>query len=397
MLLFVWMLNYLDRQVIFSLFPLLQAELHVSTLQLGMLGTSFLWVYALSSPWAGHLADRFGSKVMICVSLLVWSSITLLTGRAHGFHQIVAMRAMMGISEACYLPAGLAMIAAYHGPRTRSKAVSLHYSGTYLGTVLGGTLGGWIGSHPGWRSVFMIFGAVGAGYAVLLMTVLRNPPQEDRLLTREPKPTLAQSTKIIFRTPGFKAMLCVFGIASICDWAIYTWFPLYLFERFHFTLTRAGFTSTFWIRAGGFCGLLCGGLLADLWARKSRRGRVLTQTLGLGLAAPCLVLSAVTGNIILLCASMMFFGLGKGMYDGNIMPVLCEGIPANLRATAFGFLNFAGTMLGGVVALTAGALKASIGLNGTFLGCGVLLIGAALVTSRLRIVAPADVGGMEAL
>ncbi|MBW8748681.1 MAG: MFS transporter [Acidobacteria bacterium] len=385
LLLFVWMLNYLDRQVIFSIFPLLQAELHISTVQLGLLGTSFLWVYAISSPLAGHFADRFGSKRMICFSLLVWSLITLLTGHVRGYGQLVAMRSLMGISEACYLPAGLAMIAAYHGTRTRSRAVSLHYSGTYLGTVLGGTLGGWIGSRHGWRSVFNIFGGVGVLYAFVLMSLLRNPSAETQ--AEEPPARgkgFKESASVILRTPGYRSLLTVFGIASICDWAIYTWFPLYLFERFHFSLTSAGFTATFWIRAGGFIGLLCGGLLADRWASRMRRGRVWTQTVGLGLGAPCLIVSSVTGNVTLLCASMLLFGLGKGMYDGNTMPVLCEGIPPEMRATAFGFLNFAGTMLGGAVALIAGALKATIGLNGTFLGCGLLLLVAAGITSQIR-------------
>src|SRR6266702_1631197 len=160
LLLVVWMLNYLDRQVIFSIFPLLQQELHVSTFQLGLLGTAFLWVYALCSPWAGHLADRFGKKRLICLSLLAWSAITVLSGQAHSFRQLIIFRAMMGVSEACYLPAGLALIASYHDEKTRSRAISLHYSGTYIGTVLGGFLGGWIGARHGWRSVFSIFGIV---------------------------------------------------------------------------------------------------------------------------------------------------------------------------------------------------------------------------------------------
>jgi len=216
LLLFVWMLNYLDRQVIFSIFPLLQAELHISTVQLGLLGTSFLWVYAFSSPLAGHFADRFGSKKMICLSLLVWSLITLLTGHVQGYGQLVVMRSLMGISEACYLPAGLAMIAAYHGTRTRSRAVSLHYSGTYLGTVLGGTLGGLIGTHHGWRSVFNIFGGVGVLYAFLLMSLLRNPSAETHAETPPAQGMgLRESALVILRTPGYKSLLSVFGIASI--------------------------------------------------------------------------------------------------------------------------------------------------------------------------------------
>lgn len=387
LLLVVWMLNYLDRQVIFSVFPLLQGEMKITTLQLGLLGTAFLWVYSLCSPFAGHLADRFGKKPMICLSLLVWSFITILSGRAHTFSQLITLRSLMGISEACYLPAGLALIAAYHGTQTRSRAVSLHYSGTYLGTVLGGTLGGWIGASYGWRSVFGIFGIIGAIYGVILLFALREKSQpETRVdwVARE-KVDLRTGASIIFRTPGFKSLLTVFAIASICDWAIYTWMPLYLYESFHFSLAKAGFTATFYIKVGGFCGLLIGGVLADAWAKRSRRGRVLTQCLGLGCAAPCMILSAVTHIPYFLYTAMIFFGLGKGMYDGNIMPVLCEGISTRLRATAFGFLNFAGTFAGGVSAAAAGGLKSTIGLSGTFVLCGVLLVSAAGLLLVVRI------------
>lgn len=390
LLLFVWLLNYLDRQVIFSLFPLLQVQLDISTVQLGLLGTSFLWVYAFCSPWAGYFADRFGSKRMICLSLFVWSSVTVLTARVHGFRQLILMRSLMGISEACYLPAGLAMIAAYHGTRTRSKAISLHYSGTYLGTILGGTLGGWIALRTGWRSVFLVFGSIGAFYALVLSMLLRAPDAEiSKEFPSAPRTRLLESTRVIFRTPGFWPILVVFGIASICDWAIYTWLPLYLYEHFHFTLTRAGFASTFWIRAGGFAGLLCGGAVADSWSRHTARGRAWTQALGLGFAAPCLLLASVTDRAFVLCGAMLVFGLGKGMYDGNTMPVLCEGIPPEMRATAFGFLNFTGTLLGGVIALAAGILKASIGLNGTFFACGLLMLGGAALLSRIRMRTPA--------
>jgi MFS family permease len=387
LLLVVWMLNYLDRQVIFSVFPLLQREMKVTTFQLGLLGTAFLWVYSLCSPFAGHLADRFGKKPMICLSLLVWSFITILSGRAQTFSQLITLRSLMGISEACYLPAGLALIAAYHGTRTRSRAVSLHYSGTYLGTVLGGTLGGWIGASYGWRSVFGIFGAIGAAYGVILLFALREKAEPDTVVDWVPKEKvdLRSGASVIFRTPGFKPLLAVFAIASICDWAIYTWMPLYLFENFHFSLAKAGFTATFYIKLGGVCGLLIGGLLADAWAKRSRRGRVLTQCLGLGCAAPCMILSAVTHIPLLLYFAMILFGLGKGMYDGNTMPVLCEGISTRLRATAFGFLNFAGTFAGGVIAAGAGGLKSTIGLGGTFLLCGVLLIGAAGLLSIVHI------------
>jgi MFS family permease len=383
MLLLVWMLNYLDRQVIFTIFPLLQSAMHVSTFQLGMLGTAFLWVYSFCSPWAGFLADRFGRKLLICLSLFLWSVITVLSGCVQSFTQLIILCGFMGVCEACYLPAGLALIASYHGPKTRSRAVSLHYSGTYIGTVLGGALGGWIGASYGWRWVFFIFGAIGTVYAVFLSFAVREPEQavvEEKTNTDG----FGKTAITILRTPGYLRLLSVFAIASICDWAIYTWMPLYLYETYHFSLARAGFTATFFIKAGGFCGLLVGGLLADFWAARYIRGRVLTQCVGLLIAAPCLIASGATRSPHLLYAAMLIFGLGKGMYDGNTMSVMCEGVSAQHRATAFGFLNFAGTFAGGVIAMLAGAMKSTIGLSGTFILCGALMLVGTWITATIR-------------
>lgn len=379
----VWLLNYLDRQVLFSVFPPLQRELQISSLQLGLLGTTFLWVYAFCSPFAGYLADKLGSKRMICTSLLVWSAVTVATGHARTFSQLLWLRSIMGISEACYLPAGLALIAAYHDHRTRSRAVSLHYTGTYTGTVLGGTLGGYLASQYGWRSVFGVFGAIGVTYALVLFLLLRDRRVEQEI-TDTDSLSLFETASQILHTPGFRSLLIVFAIASICDWAIYTWMPLYLFESFHFSLTKAGFTATFYMKAGGFVGLLIGGMLADAWFRRSSQGHTFTQTVGLLLAAPFLVLSGLTHTPLMLYVAMVLFGLGKGMYDGNTMPVLCEGVPAKRRATAFGILNFAGTFCGGIVAAGAGGLKSYLGLGPIFSLCGVLLLLAGFVTLRIR-------------
>ncbi|HMF52790.1 MAG TPA: MFS transporter, partial [Edaphobacter sp.] len=224
----------------------------------------------------------------------------------------------------------------------------------------------------------------GCVYALVLAIFLRDRRAERSDLTAAPSLSLRQAAAKIFLTPGFRPLLLVFAIASICDWAIYTWMPLYLFESFHFSLTKAGFTATFYMKAGGFAGLLLGGFLADAWFRRSPHGHVFTQTNGLLLAAPFLILSGLTHTPALLYVAMVLFGLGKGMYDGNTMPVLCEGISPQQRATAFGMLNFAGTFCGGIVAAGAGELKGHLGLGAIFSLCGALLLFAGLLTFRIR-------------
>ena len=321
----VWLLNYLDRQVIFSLFPVLRTELTLSDVQLGLLGTSFLWVYALASPFAGYLGDRFNRKYIVGFSLAVWSAVTLLTGYARNFPELIAARGLMGLSEACYLPAGLALIADYHGPKTRSRATGLHYTGGYIGMVLGGFGGGYFGQLYGWRPVFLVLGLVGLAYTVILFTTMRGSEVRDTAGRWNGEDRASAIPSPNFCTLGdISHSLTVFTIVGLCNWMVYTWMPLYLYEHLHLTLAEAGFAATFYLQAGSLGGTALGGWLADRWSRVNPRGRQLTQAIGLLAAAPFLFLTGVADAPVLLYIGLTVFGLGRGFYDCNCMPVLCE-------------------------------------------------------------------------
>ena len=269
----------------------------------------------------------------------------------------------MGISEACYLPAGLALIAAWHGPATRSRATGIHYSGSYLGTVLGGVAGGYFGQLYGWRSVFAVLGVVGVAYSAVLAFSLRDK-EASLEKDAEPPPPMGDAIRELFRLPAFPMLALVFGAVSIGDWMMYTWMPAYLFENFHMSLGQAGFSSTFYLRAGAVLGILAGGWLADTWGARNPRGRMLTQAIGLLAAGPFLFLSGATGSTPFLLAGLAVYGFGKGSYDCNNMPVLCQISRPCLRSTGFGIYNFAGCLAGGAIAAVAGALKSSLGLGG---------------------------------
>jgi MFS transporter, Spinster family, sphingosine-1-phosphate transporter len=387
----VWLLNYLDRQVVFSMFPLLKTDLHLTDLQLGLLGTSFLWVYAFASPFSGYAADRYGRKRIIVGSLLVWSAVTWLTGLARNLPELLGTRALMGISEACYLPAGLALIAAYHGPSTRSRATGIHYSGSYLGTVLGGVAGGWFGEHYGWRYVFAALGIVGVVYSAVLAVSLRDRSASVEKGDEAPPP-LGAALAELFRLPAFPILVLVFGAVSIGDWMIYTWMPAYLYERFHMSLGEAGFSATFYLRAGAVLGILAGGWLADAWGSRNPRGRIFTQAIGLIAAGPFLFLSGATTSTPFLLAGLAVYGFGKGSYDCNNMPVLCQISRPCLRSTGFGIYNFAGCLAGGGIAAVAGALKSTLGLAGAIQIAGGIVFIAGLVLARTRLGAASGAG-----
>ena len=374
-------LNYIDRQVIFSMFPLVEKEFHLSGAELGFLGTVFLWVYGLASPFAGYLADRFGRVRIILVSLLIWSLVTWATGHARSYGELVAARALMGLSEACYLPAALALIAGHHGETTRSLATGLHQSGLYTGIVMGGVGGGWLGEHFGWRSPFTLLGAAGVIYFVVLAWGLR---RSSRSQGAAPALNLFGSLRRLSGLDGFWRVTAVFGAVGLANWLVYTWLPLYLYERFGMSLTLAGFSATFYIQAASFAGIFVGGLAADYWGSRHAKGRIWVQTAGLAAAAPFLFVIGGAGSQALLIVALLIFGLGRGIYDSNAMPVLCQIAPPALRATGYGIFNLISCIVGGITAAAAGYLKSALGLGFAFQASAAILIAAALILMTVR-------------
>lgn len=364
------LLNYLDRQVIFSLFPLLRTDLQLTDAQLGWTSSSFLWVYACASPLSGYLADRFGRARLIVWSLALWSVVTFLTGRASSLTELLLARAAMGASEALYLPAALALIAGHHPEATRSRATGLHYSGMYAGIILGGVGGGWIGTHYGWRAAFTILGALGLLYSFVLPRFLRDAPGS--------RTTQGAPWRQLLSIPALWLLMAIFIATSAANWLVYTWMPLYLFERFQLSLANAGFLATFWLQIGSVAGIAWGGYAADWWSQRHPAGRAWLQALGLLAAAPFLFLAGSAQSTTLVALGLFIFGLGRGIFDANAMPVLCSIVPEPLRATGFGFLNFAGVLAGGIMATLAGYLKATIGLSTLVQSAGLALLLAAL-------------------
>jgi predicted MFS family arabinose efflux permease len=375
----VALLNYLDRQVIFSLLPLLRSDLQLSDPQLGLLGATFLWVYSLCSLFAGWTAQRFGHRTVILWSLCAWSAVTALTGLSTNFATLAATRAAMGITEAFYIPAGLALVTAAHPERHRSLAVSLHQSGIYFGILLGGGPGAFAGQQIGWRNIFFALGAIGVLYAMVLFQAL---PKSRATSTAKP-PNYLQATRAILQSRGFLPIFLIFAAISFANWMVATWMPLYLYDRFQFNLQNAGLSATLFTQVSGLLGMMLGGWLADTLSRTRPRGRIHTQTLGLLLAAIFMILTGSATTAPLLLAALFIYSFGRGIYDCNVMPVLCDVVDEDQRSTAYSLLNFAGTFVGGVAAYGAGALRAFIGLDGALLAAGVIILCSAALLARI--------------
>ncbi|MEN6498530.1 MAG: MFS transporter [Thermoguttaceae bacterium] len=388
MLWVVALLNYLDRLMLTTMRESLCESIPMTDAQFGLLTSVFLWVYAILSPPAGYLADRFGRSRVIILSVLVWSAVTWLTTLAQSFTGLLIARALMGISEACYLPAALALIADYHRGPTRSLATSVHITGLYVGSAMGG-LGGVLAEHFGWRSGFTIFGVFGIAYAGFLACVLRDPPTAPTAKALEPGKSeqlgLLAGFLALLRQPSFLILLTIFSLFSIVNWGILTWLPTYLQEAFHLGQGRAGLSATISNQIGSLAGILLGGFLADRWSRTNVRGRLLVPLLGICLAGPCLLFSTASSFLWLSLLGFALYGMGKSFGDANWMPILCQIADPRYRATGYGVMNLASCLVGGGMAYLGGVLRdAQVELGIVFQAFGLVYFAAGCMFLLIR-------------
>jgi MFS family permease len=360
--------NYADRLAVNAVFPLLEKEFGLSKTQLGWLGSAFMIVYALSAPLAGFVVDLVSRRVLVVLGLGFWSLVCAATGLARSFPMLIGFRAAEGLGESFYFPASMSLLADYHSPRTRSRAMGVHQTSVYAGTMGGTILAGVIGERYGWRSPFWILGLIGMAYAVLLSFRLVEPKREpgkdadlDAELGNTP-PRLADNLARIVRSPAAVALLAVFAGANFVATAFMTWLPLFIFTKFGMSLTSASLTSSFFPLAN-LAGALCGGWLADVAARRSRGGRIKVQGLGLLVGAPFVLAAGWTGTVPTLLVALGGFGICKGLYDANIFATLYDVIDPQVRGTAAGLMNTVGWAGGSLAPMVIGLTADRFGLS----------------------------------
>jgi MFS family permease len=370
-----WMafFNYADRQAIYSVFPLLAKDFHLSRVQLGMLGSSFALVYGIAAPFVGNIIDRVRRKTAILTGLQTWSLICMATALSRNFTSLIFFRAAEGLGETAYFPASMSLISDYHGKATRSRAMGTHQTSVYVGIIAGGFLAGLIAKHLGWRAAFLIFGGCGVLLGLVLQRFLIEPERgaadladlaAGALPHKHVRMPVREFVRLILGRPTVLLLMAAFMCENFTAMVIFTWMPTFLYEKFHLDLPMAALTATLYIQVTSLLGSPLGGWMADSLRRRLPGGRILVQALGIFLEAPFAVLCALTGNMGWLIAGLLFWGFFKGLYEANIFASVFDVIRPEARGTATGFMNMMGWLAGGGTApVLVGWLSERYGLS----------------------------------
>lgn len=388
----VALLNYMDRQMLSTMKSAMMidiTELQTAT-NFGRLMAVFLWIYGLMSPAAGLIADRINRKWLIVGSLFVWSAVTLGMGYATNYDQIFWLRALMGVSEALYIPAGLSLIADYHSGKSRSLAVGIHMTGLYTGQAIGG-FGATIAAAFTWNTTFHWFGIIGIAYAMVLMLFLQEKKDHAtvqksgndlKVYKLNPLKTLG----LLFSNISFWIILLYFAAPSMPGWAIKNWIPTLFAESLHLPMSEAGPLSTITIAVSSFIGVIVGGIMSDRWVQKNIKGRVYTGAIGLALTIPALLLLGLGSGFVSVIGAALCFGIGYGIFDANNMPILCQFVSKKHRATAYGLMNMIGVFAGAFVTSLLGKSSDAGNLGHDFAMLAILV--AVALTVQLYFLRP---------
>lgn len=385
---FMWVayfLNYSDRQAVFSMFPTLKADLGMTDKQLGLTGALFLWVYAIGCPIAGQIADHFSKRILVVLSLIIWSIVTIATGFAGSAVIILSLRALMGISESMFMPTAIALTANAHPPPLRSRAIAILTTAQIAGTIAGSWFGGWMADRGEWRSAFFVLGSVGLLYALPYFLFLRkvneNSTSENNTISKR----LAFPVLIKVRT--FLLLCIVFPIFVFGLWLLYGWLPNFLHDKFSLNQSDAALNATIFVQGATLIGLLGGGVIADAMYRHTKASRLWLMTASLILCAPCLHALGNSDTLNTTRIAAAGFGLFSGLMMGNIFPAVFEVVPADTRASAVGFLNFFGAIMSGFATLFGGIWKQSLGIDGllSLTALAYVLSGIALIVGIKRL------------
>ena len=386
-LLLLWMaylLNQADRQVFNTVLPAIRDALNLTDTSIGLIATIFNLCYAFMVPMGGWVGDKFSRKWVVTIAILFWSVATMFTGLATGVIMLIIMRSVAtGGGEAFFGPANYSLLGQYH-KETRARAMSIHQTAYYIGVILAGWLAGLIADKLGWQYSFIIFGAVGVIWGIIMAIRLKDKKDnnEEAAAKEENKVGILDGFKVVFTTPTALMLTIGFSGLIFVITGFMTWAPAFLQEEFGQNQAAAGFNSMFWTYLAAFVGVLLARSLSDKFAAKTNKARMLLQAFGLIAGAVFLFIMGGSKTLWVLYLSFAGWGFFRAFFDANTYTILYDVTPARLHSSCSSAMITTGFAVGALAPVILGAMKQSLGsLSATFpvLGiiwvvCGVLMI-----------------------
>jgi MFS transporter, Spinster family, sphingosine-1-phosphate transporter len=336
--------NYIDRQVISGVLPLVQQDLRLSDTALGWLASAFMILYLAGSIPLGVLGDRVARNRLIAVGVGAWGAATFLSGLSRSYGQLFAARALVGIGEASYGPTATAMVSDLFPRERRGFVNGLFNAAIPLGGAIGVILGGLVGSRYGWRAAFLLVGVPSVALTILAWR-LGDPPRggQDRVVPGEDpgvRVGFLEGVIGLFRTPTF-VMVCVVGmLVAFAIGALNHWLPLYLHRVKLLSVPEATFWFGVLSAAGGLLGVVTGGFVGDMLARRTPAGHLLTIAGGFLLAAPAGVVMMLARDAAIFLPALFFAVTFLVLYIGSVNAVIHNVVHPTLRATAIAIFVF---------------------------------------------------------
>lgn len=373
--------NYLTRTTLTTMRGSIVQDIPMSDAQFGLLTSAFLWLYAIVGPFGGFLADRFSRRLVVIWSIVAWSVITLITTQVRTFESFLTLRALLGISQAFYLPAAGALIVDYHLGPTRAFAGGIHLSGMVFGSMIGG-LGGWLAEHHSWTYAYTLIGVPNLLLGGVVYLLLREPPRESTGLAnasgRGSPIRLGEALRSLLKPGPYYYFMACQAMQGVVGWIIIGWVPTLIREQFNLSQGAAGFSALGLLYGSQFIGLLLGGYWSDRWSLTNRRARIIIPAVAIILTAPAFFATGFFPHLFFSLFSLILWGFSMGIFGANTMPIVCLVVDERFRATAVGLVNAVIAISGGFALYGVGALR-DAKINTTLIlaltGVGVFLCG----------------------
>ena len=385
-LLLLWMaylLNQADRQVFNTVLPSIRDALNLTDTSVGLIATIFNLCYAFMVPLGGWAGDKFSRKWVVTIAILFWSVATMFTGLATGVIMLILLRSVAtGGGEAFFGPANYSLLGQYH-KETRARAMSIHQTAYYVGVILAGWLAGYIADKLGWEYSFIIFGAVGIVWGIIMIFRLKDknePKEEGEVGKTENKVGILDGFKVVFTTPTALMLTIGFSGLIFVITGFMTWVPAFLQEEFGQSQAAAGFNSMFWTYLAAFVGVLLAGSLSDKFAAKTNKARMLLQAFGLIAGAVFLFIMGYSTTLWVLYLSFAGWGFFRAFFDANTYTVLYDVTPSHLHASCSSAMITTGFAVGALAPVVLGAMKEILGsFAATFPVLGIIWVVCAIL------------------